>query len=335
MNAEKNLTLLDIAQRDGNRKVIEGLHAIGRGAPEVYNIAASTIQGTSYTISICEGVPRVGFRNANEGNSGAKSKYIKKNVECHIISEIITCDKAVAQSSPKGAAAEMTRETKHVLTGAMLSIGMQTYYGTRWEKKGFPGIQQVMGDYMTLSADPAKNIDNKANREDNSGSSVYMIVSGPDFLEYQYGNGKGLDISSVREQILTLDDNTQLDAYVASLLGHVGLQCASPFSVVRIKNITKDNPLTDRLLAQGLNLFPAGIAPSGIYMNRTSRLQLQNSRILAPTTGSGQTYAPTPTEFEGIPIVCTDSILDDETDAAIDAARKSYFERIQRSTLKS
>lgn len=332
-----SLTLLDIAQRDGCEKVIDGLKAIGRTAPEVTTTASRTIKGTSYSVSICTSLPRVGFRDANSGSKGVKSKYVKKNVECFIMSENIICDKAVVDGSEDGKGVELARETRNVMSGAVLSLGMQYFYGHDWDPKGFPGLPKLMGDYMTLSANPDKNVDNAANRADSSGSSVYLIYTGDDGVQFIYGNGQGLSLSSVREQLVTLPDGTNMDAYYATLKARPGLTVNNKFAVARIKNISKDHPLTDSLIAEALSLFPAGVKPTMLFVNPTTRLQLQKSRTLVPTEGSGGTtmIAPMPTESFGVKIVCTDSLLDDEKKSSITAAKNDYFEAKKRATLKN
>jgi hypothetical protein len=68
-------------------------------------------------------------------------------------------------------------------------------------------------------------------------------------------------------------------------------------------------------------LFPAGFVPDAIFMSRRSRTQLRTSRSALVSLnstgkqgdiGGGAVYAPTPTDFEGIPIIATDSILNTE-----------------------
>jgi hypothetical protein len=84
----------------------------------------------------------------------------------------------------------------------------------------------------------------------------------------------------------------------------------------RIYNLTADSGkgLTDALLAQLLATFPVGQRPDAIFASRRSVSQLQASRSVvlygAGTTRPNQAaVAPYPTEFEGIQIIPTDSIL--------------------------
>jgi len=98
------------------------------------------------------------------------------------------------------------------------------------------------------------------------------------------------------------------------------MQIGSQDVVRRILNLTAENnkTLTDQLLADAMSTFPVGYSPDAIFMSRRSRAQLQKSRTVTlfgqGTTRANQPLvAPIPTEYEGIPIIVTDSILN--TDA--------------------
>jgi hypothetical protein len=76
--------------------------------------------------------------------------------------------------------------------------------------------------------------------------------------------------------------------------------------------------LTDALLARLVATFPVGHTPDALFMSRRSRAQLQASRTVTLYGGEKKrpdqpATAPLPTEFEGIPIYATDSILDTDT----------------------
>ena len=67
--------------------------------------------------------------------------------------------------------------------------------------------------------------------------------------------------------------------------------------------------MTDALLAQLIEKFPAGRGPNYLVMNRRSLRQLQASRTATNPTGAP---APFPSEAFGIPIVVTDAISSTE-----------------------
>jgi hypothetical protein len=82
--------------------------------------------------------------------------------------------------------------------------------------------------------------------------------------------------------------------------------------VGRIANVgnTTGDTCDDDLLTKGLELFPAEAMPNMIVMNKRSLWQLQRSRTFTSPTGA---MAPLPTEFMGIPIITTDSLVPGET----------------------
>jgi hypothetical protein len=122
-----------------------------------------------------------------------------------------------------------------------------------------------------------------------------------------------------RKQTITRSSK-EMTAYKNSLEGWVGAAFYSKYAVGRIKKLTTDSGkgLTDSLLAQLFAAFPVGVKPTHLFMSRRSRQQLQISRTVT-LQGSGTsrpnqaTVAPIPTEYDGVPIIATDSILNTET----------------------
>jgi hypothetical protein len=79
------------------------------------------------------------------------------------------------------------------------------------------------------------------------------------------------------------------------------------FAVGRIKNITNESNkgLTDATLGAWLAQYPAAFKPDMIFANPQAVESLRASRTATNVTG---TPAPTPTDYEGIPIVKTDML---------------------------
>jgi hypothetical protein len=133
------------------------------------------------------------------------------------------------------------------------------------------------------------------------------------------GRNATMELSDFRVESLTDINGNKGPGEVADLASWVGLQCVSKHSVVRIKNLTTQagKTLTDSMIALALDLFPAGYVPDAIFMSRRSRSQLRADRSLRQTNSNNtkdgnSIFANTPTDFEGIPIIATDSILDIE-----------------------
>ena len=268
------------------------------------------------------------------------SGVLRRQVWQRVAMGQIAVDKAVVTSSARGAQL-LTKETRSVTLGAMASIALQMWYRLPEQENVFPAISEQMGDYMTISADPSKQEDSEANRADNSGASAYLVILGDDFLHSIWGNKKTLSMSPVQEE--TVARNTEdgesgtMRAYTSRLEGWTGIAVESPFSVARIKNISAQHPLTDKLVAKAKSLFPAALRGmiSYVVMNGNVKLLLQESRTLTPATGNGGTgmIAPEPDSVMGIKILEVDSLLDDESLSSVRAAFAEDFFRARRNSL--
>lgn len=310
-------TLLDLAKRSAGRKEIGLIEANLQYAPELKLFPARTIDGTSFNTLLRVGLPSAQFTNANEGVDASKSRYENKLVQCFIIRSLVEIDKAlVSADSPLGEL--QTDEAMGVTEAVMRLIGRQIYYGResgKGDAKGFFGLQDFVDNSMLLNATGSTA---------NTGSSVYFIKFGEKDVKMVFGNKKTLTLPPFRDETLTDANNKKFDGSVSHLTGWAGLQCVNPNSVVRICNLTAQDGkgLTDARLAAGLDLFPTGYAPDVILMSKRSRTQLQADRAARTSNaqqngkggaqGGGAIYAPTPDNYEGIPIIATDSILNTE-----------------------
>ena len=102
---------------------------------------------------------------------------------------------------------------------------------------------------------------------------------------------------------------------MAGLTAWIGMQIGNENCVRRLLNLTEDSGkgLTDARLALLRATFPVGFEPDAYFMSRRSRAQLQTSRTISlQATGKNRTdqpnIAPLPTEYEGTPIIVTESI---------------------------
>jgi len=307
------LTLLDLTKQSGHDRAVGIIESITAVAPELENIPGRVITGTSYKTLDRNALPTTGFTNVNEGIIPSKSGWAVKTVECYPFRAAINADKALADVWDGGAGAYQAIESAGVGRSAGIKIGGQVWYGTSNDTKGFPGAQSLVTSAMTHDA---------TGTTANTGSSVYGLKYGPQFVQMIYGGAKTLTLAPFRIQSVTDAALGQYAAYVSELTSWVGFQAVHPFAIGRIKNLTAESGkgLTDAVIANWLALFPVGFTPDAIYMNRRSRLQLQLSRsVVLQGNGSkgsigseGGLTAPIPTEAFGIPIVCTDNIVSTE-----------------------
>lgn len=317
-----SLNLLDLTHLRGNDAVVGLIEENLRHVPEMSIFPWRTpIRGTSYTTGIRTGLPTVGFRNANEGSTPSKSSFKKGLVECFIIDAQIKADKAVADAHEDGAAAFQATEASGVAEATLRTLGRQIFYGTALDAKGFPGLKAFLpkagvnagGDLLCIDA---------TGTSASTASSVFAVKFGEKDAIMVPGNGTVLDLGEWRIQSVADENDAtkQLTAYVNGLTAWVGLQLGNENCARRICNLTADvgKGLTDTLLATLLESFPTGFVPDALFMSRRSRRQLQNSRTVvlqgnAKVRADQPSIAPIPTEYEGIPIIATDSILN--TDA--------------------
>lgn len=313
------LTMLDIAKLNGNDKVVGLIEENLKFAPEVAQFPMRTIKGTSYKTGIRTALPTTAFRGANEGQTPSKSTFVNRLVEAYIFGGQIEVDKAVADAHEDGAEALQAIEALGVMQSAMQKIGSQIWYGVSTDAKGFPGAKAAtvfgastaVGDALTINATGATA---------STASSVYAVKFGDQHSTLIGGNNKAWELDPFTIQQIVAANSGKLTAYVAGLTGWIGLQIAHENCVRRIANLTAETNkgLTDALLAQLLATFPIGFVPDAIFMSRRSRTQLQTSRSVvlqgnAKVRPDQPVVAPIPTEYDGVPIFATDSILN--TDA--------------------
>jgi hypothetical protein len=310
------ITLLDVAKMNGSDAVVGLVEESISAAPEVGIFPVRTVDGTGYKTLVRTGLPSVDFIAASSGIAGSKSTFENKHFDCGILGGRIEVWKTILDAPENGPASDIkATEAAGVMEAAMRKVGRQIFYGKTalGSAKGFVGLVSFVDSAMIKDA---------TGTTANTGSSVYMVKFGPRDVTLVMGRNGTMELSDFRVESLTDADGNKGPGEVADLASWIGLQQASKHSVARIKNLTADSGkgLTDALLASALNLFPAGVTPDVIFMSRRSREQLQSARsALVALRGMGKNdiggsmaYAPTPTDFEGIPIIATDSILNTE-----------------------
>jgi hypothetical protein len=191
------------------------------------------------------------------------------------------------------------------------------YYGSGNHADGFPGLLQ--------SYDSTNNVIDAGGTSAGTGSSVWLVRAAPvgnladDGVRWRFGtNGKmAFDPVQVLPIVDPNDSTKKYMKYITSFTAYPGFQVQSLLTIVRIKKLTADagKGLTDALLNQALEKFPAGKGPNHIFMTLRSNRQLQSSRTATNPTGS---QAPWPNSILGvdgqnIPIHVTEAISNTES----------------------
>jgi hypothetical protein len=314
-----NLTMLDVAKLTGNDPVVGLIEENLKYTPEVGLLPFRTIRGTSYKTGVRIGLPTVAFRGANEGQTPSKSSFAQRLFECFIAGGQIEVDKAVADAHEDGVAALQALEASGVMQAGLRTIGSQVFYGVTNDAKGFPGLKAATPFGGTTTNGDALTV-NAVGTTATTASSVYAVKFGSKDVTLIGGNNKAWQLDDFTVQQIVAANSGKMTAYVAGLTAWIGLQVGNENCVRRLANVTADSTktCTDAKLASLIETFPIGYTPDAIFMSRRSRSQLQASRtIVLQATGNTRTnqpnIAPIPTEYDGIPIIATDSILN--TDA--------------------
>lgn len=315
-------TLLDIAKINGATDgFVELADEVARVVPEISgmayagnkvvrigNVGASrSIAGTQYKTLVRTGKPTFAFRDAGAGVAPSKSSYENRLVECFIANVRWHADKAVADACEDGAPAYIAEEARAVLISTFMGLGAQFYYGrnTGGDAKGHPGLIDSVDSTLLVDA---------TGTTASTGSSLYAVTWGPTAVQWVLGANGQLKVDDVRiETIVDPADSTKyLTAYIQEMLAWCGVQVKHKFAVGRIKNLTADagKGLTDALIGSLMSKLPIGYVPDALFCSRRSREQLRASRTATTTSGK---EADIPMDWQGIPIIATDSLLDTET----------------------
>ena len=293
-------TLLDMVKFQGNDAVVGLIEEVISKVPELALLPARGIPGQSYKTLARVTLPSVGFRSANEGSSESKSGYEERSVETFPLNPSWKCDKMVADIHPDGAEAYIATEGAGMTKAAAMAVCKQMYYGRANDAKGFQGLANFVDSGMVVDATGSTA---------NGATSVWAVKWGLQDVSLCFGANGNLDLSDVRIGDAYDANNKRYTAYIQELASWVGLSVLSKWSVGRICNLTVQSGkgLTDTLLSQLLEKFPED--PDCFIMTRQSRGQLQRSRTATNATGQ---EAPRPKDYEGIPIVVSESLVNTE-----------------------
>lgn len=312
-----NLSLLDVVRMNAGDEVVGLIEENVQAHPELALGSARTITGTGFDSLVRTALPDVGFRNVNEGVATTKATYAVRRSNCFLVDASSEVDKQLDQTLSDGIDAALAMEMDAKVEAGMRSLASQFYYGTTntvgvsstaaSAAKGFPGLVD-----MYDSTNMAVN----AGGVSGAYTSVWLVRFGPKQVQWLFGEDGEFSVGETMEVRLTDGSGNPYDGLRKALTFWVGLHDANPRnSAVRIRQVDTAATMTDALLDQAVELFPAGTRPDVILMTRRSLRQLKNSRTATTATG---TPAPWPQEIAGlggdrIPIMVTDAISQVET----------------------
>lgn len=263
--------------------------------------------GTVHTYEREIGAPVVGFRAANAGRFHDVPDYDYPVITLQILDAAHHEDKKIAESYTKGGVpAYMAKKTSAHLRAAFFALEMQIFQGTAADAGGFEGLPD--SDQLDALADAMV----VGNGGSSACTSVWMIRTSPneDACNVVMGQDGNIDVPPYFLQMI-LDGNSKwFPAYVQPVDAYAGLQIAGAYDVGRLANVgtAEGTTLDDAALGGLWDLFPSNRKPNLIAMTRRSLGQLRDSR----RTDLNK-VVPTPTDWEGIPIITTEAISNAET----------------------
>lgn len=311
--------MLDVALSKGHDRAVGLIEESILTVPELGVFPFRTINGTSFDTLVRTGLPTAIFTAANAGVAASKSTFDRRRVECYLAQSRIEMAKNVVDPTEEGAAWWQAVEASGAAISAMRKVATQIYYGTSTggDAKGFPGLKEA------TPVSGAGGAVTDATGSGSNASSAYFVTFGAQGVTLVGGRNTTMELSPFMEETIEDTAGNPMPGYTAHLTAWVGLQLVNTLSVSRIYNLTAQTGkgLTDALIATHLSKLKDGYRPSVILCSKRSLLQLQASRTPIINSGPGDAapsgrlglFAPTPTHYESIPIVATDSILD--TDA--------------------
>lgn len=277
-------------------------------APLLAALAADTASnGTQHKYTKETGAPVVGFRDPNTGRDLDSSNDTLVTVTLKILDATFGIDKAIADAFDRGRDALIARELRRHLKAAFFHAEKQLIQGTGNEADGFTGFVDAatideLSDDMVIGAGGSS-----------AATSCYLIRTNNDVADATViaGQGGNIEVGETHVELMEDGSGKKFPGYVTPAQGWLGLQVGSIHSIGRVANIDDgSNKLDDDLIYQGLEQFPASRQPTLLLMSRRSLRQLRNSRTATNATGAP---APRPTEVDGIPIVVSDGVSNDET----------------------
>ena len=310
------VTLLDIAKY--NAGPIADIFDENLSAHPELDASARTIPGTTFKSVVRTARPAVGFRDINEGITALTATHEVRSASTYVVDCSVELDQQLAQAANEPLEELIAQEIAAKVEQGMINLASQFYYGiastvgvssgAAQPTKGYPGLVDLYDSTnMALSAGGSSG----------SYTSVWAVKFGGNRgVEWLVGNDGMFNITETTAQRLTDTNSRPFDGWRKSMTFWVGLRCLDPRNTVaRLRLIDTSATLTDALLDQLVELFPAGMRPDALFMTRRSLRQLKSSRTATTTTGAP---APWPVSIQGltgdlIPIRVTDAISQVET----------------------
>lgn len=306
---ESSLELIKHNADDGVLGLIEGNKNI---YPEIQVVPGIRVAGDSYKTLTRETWPEGGFKaKAEDGIAVGKASYSNKEIRKYPYESPMQITKSLASSHRLGTMEYLARIARGHFNGFTKVMGTVFFYGNNSSHgvtNATPGLLQ--------SYDSTNHIYDATGTSAGAATSVWIVRLGEDETSFVFDlDNDIIQLGDWREQQLEITSGKWADGFVNSIVANAGVQVASIEDALRICNLTTQSGkgLTDAVLANAMELMKGSLEGVRIFMNRRAHTQLWNSRSAVGQVAAGAgAFAPRPTDFDGIPITVTDSLVNTE-----------------------
>ena len=282
--------------------------------PELATFAAILINGTSFQSVAQISDPVTGFRTAGNGIDASDEGYRLDNFNLGILSGLCQRDKALFDADVRGRDAALTAAAISLIRSGMKTLAGKVWYGAHASAEKFDGCATLCADALTVNA---------GNSTASSSSSCFAVGIGEEKCHLVFNKDSKLLTSAEldwKEGTMDGANSKPVPSYWTDLTCWAGFACRNAKAIARIANLGSGsgNKLTDEFLAELVSKYAEandGQNPDAIFCTFAQRLFLQKSRgTLVRTTPrtSIEITAGVPLEYDGIPIIATNSLSDAE-----------------------
>lgn len=311
------MTSADVLKINNSEELVGMIDEVVAEIPEMKFFGASPVKRNAYKTLALSALPTTAFRETGSLREFQTATLVNKEVACKYLDASWILEKAVAQQSDWGEDFAKALQQKTHLKSAFMTLSKQIWLGVGNDANGFAGLDAIIDAVTDANSEREMVVEANAGEELTDASNVYAVRTGLDSCQLAWGSSGKFEEGEVVEQLIharSVDASTSAVTtegawhYAQSLGGWVGLQVTSKYAAAKIEGLSATsgaNGLTDDLLYELLEKFPAGMTPNGIFMSKRSWAQLRKSRTAYSPIGAPAPYVD---DFEGVKIYVTDAI---------------------------
>lgn len=295
---------------DASQGIIE---EIIKTVPEVEKFTSVLIKGTTFQSVSQTSDPTTGFRTVGNGIDASDEGYALRNYALGILAGLVQRDKAAVDADIRGRDATLTAAAISLVRSGMKSLASKVWYGAIAGAEKFDGCSALVKDSLVVNAGGSTA---------SQMASAYAVGLGEDKCHLVFNENAPLLSQTEldwKEGIMIGANDKPVPSYWTDLTGWAGFACRNSNAIARAANLDgSTHKLTDEILAELVSKYAEandGLNPDAIFVTFAQRLLLQKSRGTTVRTGARSSIeitAAVPLEYDGIPIIATNSLTNVE-----------------------